>query len=156
MLFSKICFESFHQPFVWFTKVESTEKTKCYTCFMKTSTTLYQESLGSPKPILPAMPTKNLQVPHLINPRMIKSSPDRKTFTGVVKQGGKAKVEKSGKHCKTWLFHWKSKTKEWSLDVFRMIHGFRIPDPTNGQAVWSTWISWGECKGDSKPGTLSI
>ena len=23
--------------------------------------------------------------------------------------------------------------------VFRMIHGSRIPDPTNGQFVWSTW-----------------
>ena len=23
-----------------------------------------------------------------------------------------------------------------------MIHGFRIPDPTNRQAVWSTWTSW--------------
>ena len=25
--------------------------------------------------------------------------------------------------------------------VFRMIHGSRIPDPTKGQAVWSTWTS---------------
>ena len=23
-----------------------------------------------------------------------------------------------------------------------MIHGSRIPDPTNGQFVWSTWTSW--------------
>ena len=33
---------------------------------------------------------------------------------------------------------WKSSrpNKAWSLG---MIHGSRIPDPTNGQAVWSTW-----------------
>ena len=30
---------------------------------------------------------------------------------------------------------WESKTKQRM--VFRMIHGFRIPDPTKGQFVWS-------------------
>ena len=24
----------------------------------------------------------------------------------------------------------------------RRIHGLRIPDPTNGSKVWSTWTSW--------------
>ena len=37
---------------------------------------------------------------------------------------------------------WKSSWPNNSWLVFGMIDGARIPDPTNGQAVWSTWTSW--------------
>ena len=38
-------------------------------------------------------------------------------------------------------FPWKSKTKQRM--VFRMIHEFRIPDPTNGKKIgfWTSWLS---------------
>ena len=33
-------------------------------------------------------------------------------------------------------------TKQSVAGLAGMIHGFRIPDPTNGQFVWSAWTSW--------------
>ena len=48
------------------------------------------------------------------------------------------------------FFFWGSSVLEYTLEVqdqtkwlvFRMIHGFRIPDPTNGQSLVCLWTSW--------------
>ena len=33
-------------------------------------------------------------------------------------------------------------TKQFVAGLERMIHGFRIPDPTSRGKIWSAWTSW--------------
>lgn len=47
------------------------------------------------------------------------------------------------KHHRPWKSSQPNTSWLGSLGNLGMIHGSRIPDPSEGQAVWSTWTSWG-------------